>query len=178
MVTKNYGPVINQGRTVHASPGVQTTPIGLDPAGAGSNIGKYFEYGVLVKRTAHILYDFAVDGGVIGAIVPVTNILFPANAIIVGGIMNVVTAPVGTGATISVGTDAGSDAATILAATAITAMTLDIVTELLGNNSQAATQKAPFKLSAAGHLQLTLAVHALTAGKIEFFIDYYHAANA
>ena len=58
-------------------------------------------------------------------ITPAVNAIIPNNAIIVGGIINPTTAPVGATATIGFGTLAGSSAASIKAATAIASYTLD-----------------------------------------------------
>jgi hypothetical protein len=116
------------------------------------------------------LYDFATDGGAISTITPSISDTIPANAIVYGGVLNSVIALVGATATVAVGTSAGSSANSILAATAITSMTLDAVIELLGINSQAATHKAVFKMSAAGQITLTIATAALTAGRIEVIV--------
>jgi hypothetical protein len=127
---------------------------------------------------AKAIWDFATDGGAISTITPALSDTIPANAIVCGGLLNSVIAPVGASGTISVGTKAGSGAATILAATAITAMTLDAVIELLGTNSQAATQKPSFKMTAAGAITITIATTAMTAGRLEIFVFYVVASNS
>jgi hypothetical protein len=137
---------------------------------------------------ARCLYNFAVDGGAIGAIIPSISDTIPANAIVWGGICNPTTAPVGAGATVAIGTSAGSSATSIMLATAITALTIDAVIELLGINSQHAggpatdptalvIHQAPFKMTAAGKLQLTVASDALTAGVVEVMVFYNLPTN-
>lgn len=117
-------------------------------------------------RMARFVFDFAVDGGAIGAITPSVSDSIPANALVFGNVINSVTAVTSAGsATVSFGTTAGSSAASLLAATAKTSFTLDAVLAGLANT-------APFKMSAAGQINLTVAVAALTAGKIEGFVFY------
>ncbi len=121
-------------------------------------------------KVAHALYVEATDGGGTGAIVPANSDTIPANAVVLAYAINSPTAPAGTGATIAFGTSAGSAANSIKAATAITALTTDAV---LG-----AICATPFKMSAAGQIQLTVAVAALTAGVIEIWVLYFLASEA
>jgi hypothetical protein len=124
-------------------------------------------------RVAHAIFDFSVDGGAIGAITPAKTALIPANAILVGGTVNVPTAVLSSGAaTVSVGTTAGSSAAAILAATAKASLSVD------ANLNAVPVFATPVKMSAAGSINLTVATAALTAGVIEVFVLYYVAANA
>ena len=74
-------------------------------------------------------------------------------------------------ATVAIGTAAGSAANSILTATAIASLTLDAVLK----PSCAAT---PFKMSAAGKINLTIATGPLTAGQIEVWVIYQIASNA
>lgn len=127
---------------------------------------------------ARCLYSFAIDGGATGPIIPSISDTIPINAIVLGGVANSTTALTGTGATVGIGTSAGSSATSILAQTAITSWTLDAVIELLGTNSQAATHKPAFKMTAAGQIQLTVATDALTAGVIEVFVFYVLPTNS
>lgn len=118
------------------------------------------------------IYNFAVDGGAAGAITPSISDTIPKSAIVMGGVVNsptVVTS--GGAATVSVGTAAGSGAASILAATAITSFTLDAVIV-------SAASTAPFKMSAAGQINITVATAALTAGLLEIFVFGCVATNA
>lgn len=121
---------------------------------------------------AHFLYSFAVDGGAVGAIVPSISDTLPANAVVLGGAVNSSTAVTSAGAaTVAIGTTAGSSATSILAATGKASFTLDAVLE-------DADVAAPFKLSAAGQIQLTVGTAALTAGVIEGWVMYVLATFA
>ena len=117
------------------------------------------------------LYNAAVDSKAQGAVIPVLSDTIPKNAIVFGGVLNCPTAVTSSGsATVSVGTSAGSGAATILAATGKASLTANVVIELLGTNSQAATQKPPFKMSAAGQINITIGTADLLAGVIEIMV--------
>ncbi len=123
--------------------------------------------------TARALYNFAVDGGAIGVITPAVNAIIPNNAIIVGGIINPTTAPVGATATIGFGTLAGSSAASIKAATAIASYTLDALLPVI----PVFTAGSAFKMTAAGAITMSVAVVPLTAGVIEITLFYFVAAG-
>lgn len=128
-------------------------------------------YGSL--RAAHVIFDFAVDGGAVAAITPVQTVVLPANTIIVAGTVNVVAAVTSLGsATVSIGTSAGSSAASILAATAKASLTLAAIINAVP------VFATPVKLSAAGSVTFTVAAAALTAGKIELWLFYMVASNA
>lgn len=129
--------------------------------------------GTNLLQVAHAIYSFAVDGGAISTITPVSTVAIPANAIIVGATINSTTAVTSAGAaTVAVGTSAGSSTTSILAATAKTSLSLDA---LLNGVPVFAT---PVKLTAAGNVTFTIGTAALTAGIIEAFVYYTIAANA
>jgi hypothetical protein len=111
-------------------------------------------------------YDFSVDGGAISTITLKTNTTLPAGAIISGATVHAATAPVGTGATVAIGTLAGSSTTSILTATAITSLTLNAV--ITGT----VTGAAPIRLTAAGAITVTIATAALTAGKLKIYVHY------
>lgn len=122
-------------------------------------------------QVAHFKYDFAVDGGAVGAITPANSDTLPDNAIIIGSTINSTAAVTSSGsATVSVGTTAGSSAAALLAATAKASLSLDAVL------NGVATLAVPVKLTAAGQINITVAVAALTAGVIEGWIYFVPAA--
>lgn len=124
-------------------------------------------------QVAHAIYSFAVDGGAVGAITPVSTAAIPANAILVGATINSTTAVTSAGsATVAVGTTAGSSATSILGATAKASFTTDA---LLNGVPVFAT---PVKMTAAGNINITVGTAALTAGIIEIFVYYTVAANA
>lgn len=136
----------------------------LSSKNGGSGLGQ------LMK--AKVIYSFAADGGgAPGLITPKKNVFLPKNAVLVGATINSTTAGAGATATISVGTSAGSSAASILAATAVASFS----TNALLNGVP--TFAAPVKLSAAGYVTLTTATAALTAGVFEVVL-YFYTANA
>jgi hypothetical protein len=154
---------------------IATAETGLKDDGSYSLITDAPNYDGVYR--ARCIYSFAVDGGVSGAIIPSISDTIPKGAVVFGGICNPTTAPVGATATVGIGTSAGSSATSILAQTAITSMTIDAVIELLGINSQAATNKPSFKMTAAGQIQLTIATANLTAGVIEVMVMYMMPTN-
>lgn len=125
-------------------------------------------------QMARAKYDFAVDGGAIGVITLATNAIIPANAILLGGVINPTTAPVGATATIGFGTLAGSSAASLKAATAIATYTLDSLLPVI----PVFTAGSAFKMTAAGAITMSIAVANLTAGVIEITLFYFVAAAA
>jgi hypothetical protein len=111
-------------------------------------------------------YSFATDGGAVGAITPADSDTIPANAVIWGGFLNPTTAILAAAgaATVSVGTTAGSSAASILAATSKASFTLDALLAVVP------TLAVPIKLTASGQLNITVATNPLTAGVLEIFV--------
>lgn len=123
-------------------------------------------------KVAHVIYDFAVDGGAQGAITPVGTVNLPNKAIIVGGTANIIAAVTSLGsATVSIGTSAGSSATSILAATAKASLTLAALLNIVP------VFATPIKLTAAGNVTFTVGAADVTAGKIEAFLLYYVASN-
>ena len=126
-----------------------------------------------LMRMAHAIYSFAVDGGAVSTITPVSTAAIPQYAVIIGGTINSTTAVTSGGsATVAVGTSAGSSTTSILGATGKASFTTDALI------NSAATLASPVKMSAAGNITITVATAALTAGIIEIFVLYYVAANA
>ncbi len=146
---------------------------GFDPAIHGvaeSDVLSSKNFGLGLLRTARAKYSFAVDGGLVSTITPVTNATIPDNAVIVGATINSTTAATSGGAaTIAVGTSAGSSTTSLLGATGVASFTLDALL------NGAATFAAPVKLTAAGSITVTVATAALTAGVIEVSVIYYVA---
>ena len=114
--------------------------------------------------TFKAIYNFAVDGGVVGAITPAISDTIPAGALIFGGAVVATTSVTSGGSTtISIGTTAGSGAASILAATAKASFAA-------GDSIALTATTAPFLMSAAGQIDITVAVANLTAGVFEVFV--------
>lgn len=138
----------------------------------GAIFGKGTDNGLGLVRRAKMIYSFAADGGAIGAITPKSTATLPANAIILGGIINVTTAVTSLGsATVAIGTTAGSAANSLLAATAKATLSLNALLDPV----PIYTAATAVKLTAAGSLNITVAVAALTAGVIEVEVFYVHA---
>lgn len=117
------------------------------------------ELGGTVKCT----YDYDVHGGAVGAIELPLDL--PDNAIIWTGVADVVTAPTSGGsATIALGVNTATD---LKAATAIASWTGLVALVPVGSAATAV------KLTADRTLTLTIATAALTAGLINFFLQYF-----
>lgn len=119
-------------------------------------------------KVAHALYDFAVDGG--STCTPAISDTIPDNAVVFGGVVNSSTAVTASGsATVAIGTAAGSASNSILTATGKASLGADAVV--------APTCVAtPFKMTAAGKINVTIATGPLTAGVIEVWVLYTSAA--
>jgi len=119
-------------------------------------------------------YSFAVDGGVVSTITPgaLFNTTIPANAVLVGGAVNVTTAVTSAGsATVAIGcSGAGGSTTTLLGATAKTALGLNIVLPTI------TTSAVPKKITGAGQITFTIGTAALTAGVIEVWVLYFLAS--
>jgi predicted RecA/RadA family phage recombinase len=115
-------------------------------------------------KVAHMLYDFAVDGG--GTCTPANSDTIPDNAVVFGGVVNATAAVTATGAaTVAITTSAGSGAGSILTATGKAALGLDAVVA-------PTCAAAPFKMTAAGNPSIVVATGPLTAGVIEAWVLY------
>ena len=142
----------------------------INSAGALSKVALAALANLGVPQVAYARYNYAVDGGAISTITPAVNTVIPANAIVIGGLINPTTALVGATATIGIGTSAGSTAASIkAAATAVTVYSVDALVATI----PVFTAGSAFKMSAAGSITLTVAVAALTAGIVEVWLVYF-----
>ncbi len=119
-------------------------------------------------------YSFATDGGAVSTITPGAgfNTTIPANAILVGGNVNVTTGVTSGGsATVAIGcAGTGGGTATLLAATAKASLGAAVVLTTVS------TFAAPKKLTGAGGITFTVGTAALTAGVIEVWVLYFVAA--
>jgi hypothetical protein len=130
----------------------------------------------------HFKWDFSVDGGAISTIQLNTansgsGYPVPANALIYFGLLNIVTVPVGGGASIAFGMSAGvaSGPTTCLKnTTAISGLTLDSIVAMVPVNVAAGA----FKTTAKGLITMTISGAPLTAGLVEGWLFYLEAANA
>jgi predicted RecA/RadA family phage recombinase len=124
-------------------------------------------------KVAHALFDVAAgDSGSIATTTPANSDTIPKDAVVFGGVINSTVAVAASGgtATVAVGTVAGSSTTSILAATNKTSFTTDAVLV----PSCVAT---PFKMTAAGKIDVTVAAFAIQAGQIEIWVLYTLASN-
>src|ERR1022692_132906 len=125
--------------------------------------------GLGAVRYAKSKFSFAVDGGAQGAIKPVSGATLPSKTIILGGVLDITTAfTSGGSATLALGTDAGSAANSILAATAVASLTAVVTTVLIPKFTAATI----VKLTAAGVIQWTIATADMTAGIASLTLAY------
>lgn len=127
--------------------------------GSGQYIGRI--------KWARAYYDFATDGGAVGAI-NLRGDKLPSGARVLSTYIDVATAVTSGGsATVSLGTEAATDVRA--AATLATAPKLDTVASPLGAITRAT---AATKLTADRHVVATVAVAALTAGRFSVLVEY------
>lgn len=165
---------------LHALSGdVSNDKLGVTAIGAGKVLETMLQaaatVGLGALRVAHFKYDFAVDGGAVGEIIPSSSPTLPAKAIIIGGIANVTTALLAAGgaATIAIGTHAGSAVDSLLTATAKATFSLNAILAL----NPVFTAASAIKMSVAGQVSITVATNALTAGVMEIFLVYFVAST-
>jgi len=120
------------------------------------------------KNVAYFDYNFAKHGGAISAIT-VQGDAIPVGALIVGGAVHVRTACTSGGsATVAIGAVSATD---LLAATAVASLSLNA---LLATVVVAQTANTWIRVATAiTGLTFTVAVAALTAGRIIVALDYY-----
>lgn len=124
----------------------------------------------------HATYNFAVDGGAVGLITPLSNVTIPQNYVIVNCALNSTTAVTSGGsATVSVGLSAGGGgAAALVAATAKASWSANAFVQGVPVPQTASTW---IKMSAPGTITLTVATAALTAGIVEVYVWGYLSAS-
>jgi hypothetical protein len=110
------------------------------------------------QRSASVLWDVSVDGGLVGDIS--FGRLLPAGAIVVGLLVDEQTPVVdATSVTLSAGSTALSGALDLTASSGVTAPAL-------------AGSAAGIKLASDSELKITIATTAASAGKVRFFVRY------
>jgi predicted RecA/RadA family phage recombinase len=119
-------------------------------------------------KVAHALYDYSVDGG--ATCTPANSDTIPDNALVFGGVVNSTGAVMsGDTSTVAIGTAAGSAADKILSATAKASLGADAVLKPTCTTT-------PFKMTAAGKINITVASGPLTGGVIEVWVLYAEAS--
>jgi len=120
-----------------------------------------------VKRVAYFEYDFAKDGGAIGDI-ELRGDALPEGAIVVDGLVHVKTACTSGGsATVALKLLSAAD---VMAATAVASLSLNAI---IATKPVGTAASAILNTTAGIGLTATVAVAALTAGKIVVALEYF-----
>lgn len=124
--------------------------------------------GVAGMKWVRARYDFAQDGGAVGAILLMGGTFLPSGAVILGGYVEVVTPPTSGGAaTIALQIEAANDlvnAAAISGAPWSTAGRKSVIPAFTGATS--------LKTTAARDISAVVATAALTAGVFDVYVAY------
>jgi len=137
------------------------------PAGQTGNTGS----GLGVVGNAKAVYDFATDGGAISTITPRNSPTIPANAIILGGVLEVaVIAASGGAATIGVGLGSGAQVASLQAAVAFNGAPWS--TTGMKAVIPVFTVATYVKATAATAITFTIAAATLTGGRFNVNLAY------
>lgn len=152
-------PVLTGGKVIEGAQSRAGDPTAESAAGATHVAGGF--------RVARGRYSFAADGGAVGAIALTGATVIPSGAVIVGTLINVLTAPTSGGAaTVALGVEAAGDQQTAAAIDGAPWST---------TGWKWATQTlttAPDVTTAARDITLTVATAALTAGIIDVYVFY------
>ena len=117
--------------------------------------------------TAHAKYDFAVDGGGTGTIVPSNSAIIPDNAVVVR-CYSLVTTAMTSGGSATLALTAGG--VTLKAATAFDNGAFD--------DEDVTEHAVTDKTTSSTGIQFTIAVATLTAGVVEVYVEYYLTAES
>jgi hypothetical protein len=149
--------------------GTTASPIWVaDSAPVGAGTGGTSGGGLGATGNAKMTYDFATDGGAISTITPANSPTLPANAIILGGTIDItVQLTSGGAATIAVGLGSGAQVAALKAATAVASWTAGQLAVI-----PVFTAATYVKVAAATQLTLTVAAFALNAGRFDVNLVY------
>lgn len=149
------------------------------PLDGPSSSGIQYGLGTEVNRCANRLkavWNFAVLGGATGNINLLDDqgnaAILPLGAVVVGFLAYVITAPVGASGTIGANLLTAND---LMAQTAITSLTAGAVWQgkpVTGGAGAAWTVVGPVTAKLGTTVQMKIATTAMTAGLIDFYIDY------
>lgn len=149
--------------------GTKASPIWQEfgfPVAAGT--GGLTGGGLGVVGNAKMTYDFATDGGAISTITPTNSPTLPANAIILGGTIDITTTLTSGGsATIALGLGSGAQVAALKAATAVATWAAGQLAVI-----PVFTAASYVKVTAATRLTATVAAATLTAGRFDVNLVY------
>ena len=145
------------------------------PVLAGMNRGIGTEINQCANRIKAV-WNFAALGGAIGTIPLLDDqgnaAILPLGAIVVGFLAYIVTAPVGASGTIGATLLTAND---LMAQTAITSLTAGVVWQgkpVTGGAAAAWTVVGPVTAKLGTQVGMKIATTAMTAGLINFYIDY------
>jgi len=149
------------------------------PLDGPSSSGIQYGLGTEVNRCANrikCVYNFAVQGGAVGNINLLDDqgnaAIIPLGAICIQWTAYIVIAPVGSTATIGAQLLAAND---LMAQTAITSLTLGVLWSgkpVSGGAGAAYTKVGPVTATAGTQVLMSIGTAALTAGQIDFYLDY------
>lgn len=147
--------------------------------GASVQNGTQYGLGTEINRTANRLkavWNFAVLGGATGNIGLLDDqgnaAILPLGALVVQAMAYVVTAPVGSGGSIGLNLLASSD---LMAQTAITSLTTGVLWNgkpQTAGASAAFTAVGPVVAKLGTQLNIRITAAALTAGLVNFYVDW------
>lgn len=139
------------------------------PPGAGFVNNDSSSFGTVTQNACHFEYNFAVDGGAIGTIIPKNNCTVPANSWITGCMIYASTAATtGASGTLSIGVSGtGGSTTKFLAATAAASVTGNLQCVVVPQTASGFTH-----LTTSGQGEVAVATGALTAGIVDVWLYY------
>ncbi len=130
------------------------------------------EEGSLYRGVARFQYDYTVHGGAVSAI-NISGDPLPDGAIIYGGVLDVISALTGAGATVALSMNSAND---IISAAAISGAPWSTTgIKAIVPVATAATSK---KLTAERYMVATITGAVLTAGKFNVAVFYFRSSTA
>ena len=125
--------------------------------------------GLFVRKVALAVYDFSVDGGAIGAIVLADAATLPDNAVVTGLSYDVLTTLTSSGDNATLAVTLPTDGAIS------TAIAIDDVSDPWDAGAHLGSDITPLakKTTDARAIGVTVAVEAITAGKVVFAVEYF-----
>lgn len=144
----------------------------------GNNYDPLPGMGTIIHKTKNCmkaLYDFSVLGGATGSLLLVDDqgnpAILPLNAIVTNVVCIVLTAVTSAGsATVALGSNIAAATTDLMAATAKASLASGFVAGVPVGT--AATWVGPVTAQAGSQVQATIGTAALTAGKLEYIIEY------
>lgn len=139
--------------------------MGQTASGAFDGVGTGVFTGGSQSRWIPMEYDFASDGGAQGSIV-IGNV--PSGTWIIGGFMNVETAPVGVGASIGISSEGAGD---IVAVAAIAGAPWSTTGKKAIVPKRNTPESTSILTTAARNITFVISAADLTAGKVQLYLE-------